>query len=99
LNKILKQISNTEIRKRKIKKESSEKAKPKAKKIRFNLYAPEAEKVFLKGDFDNWDVDNLPMKFVHLRMLTHRKQLAPKGIPVLIILVFKQRQYVPLTAT
>jgi len=45
-----------------MKKESSKKAKPKSKKVRFNLYAPEAERVFLAGDFNNWDVDNLPMK-------------------------------------
>ena len=43
-------------------KESSEKAKPKTKKVRFNLFAPEAERVFLAGDFNNWDVDNLLMK-------------------------------------
>jgi 1,4-alpha-glucan branching enzyme len=41
-------------------KKSSEKAKP--KKVRFNLYAPEAEKVFLAGDFNNWDIDTLPME-------------------------------------
>ena len=45
-----------------MKKKSSEKAKPKTKKVRFNLYAPEAERVFLAGDFNNWDADNLPMK-------------------------------------
>ena len=26
------------------------------------MYAPEAEKVFLAGDFNNWDIDTLPMK-------------------------------------
>ena len=45
-----------------MKKKLSEEAKLKTKKVRFNLYAPEAEKVFLTGDFNNWDVDNLPMK-------------------------------------
>jgi len=45
-----------------VNKESSEKAKPKTKKVRFNLFAPEAERVFLAGDFNNWDVDNLLMK-------------------------------------
>jgi 1,4-alpha-glucan branching enzyme len=47
---------------KKMKKKLSEEAKLKTKKVRFNLYAPEAEKVFLTGDFNNWDVDNLPMK-------------------------------------
>jgi 1,4-alpha-glucan branching enzyme len=37
-------------------------AKPKTKKVRFNLHAPEARRVFLAGDFNNWDVHNLPMK-------------------------------------
>ena len=37
-------------------------AKLKTKKVRFNLYAPEADRVFLAGDFNNWDIDNLPMK-------------------------------------
>lgn len=45
-----------------MKKRSSEKAKPKTKKVRFNLYALAAERVYLAGDFNNWDVDNLPMK-------------------------------------
>ena len=44
-----------------MKKKLSEEAKPKTKKVRFNLYAPEAERVFLAGDFNNWDVHNLPM--------------------------------------
>ena len=45
-----------------MKKKLSEETKPKTKKVRFNLYAPEAERVFLAGDFNNWDVHNLPMK-------------------------------------
>lgn len=45
-----------------MKKESSEKAKSKSKKVQFNLYAPEAERVFLAGDFNNWDFNDLPMK-------------------------------------
>jgi hypothetical protein len=32
-----------------MKKKLSEKARPKAKKVRFNLYAPEVERVFLPG--------------------------------------------------
>ena len=45
-----------------MKKKLSEEAKPKTKKVQFNLCAPEANRVFLAGDFNNWDVDNLPMK-------------------------------------
>ena len=45
-----------------MKKKLSEEAKPKTKKVQFNLFAPEAKRVFLLGDFNNWDVDNLPMK-------------------------------------
>ena len=41
---------------------SSWKAKPKTKKVRFNLYAPEAERVLLARDFNDWDVNSLPMK-------------------------------------
>ena len=41
---------------------TSLKSKPKTKKVRFNLFAPEAERVFLAGDFNNWDVDHLLMK-------------------------------------
>jgi 1,4-alpha-glucan branching enzyme len=43
-------------------KKSSKKAKPKTNKVQFNLYAPEAERVCLAGDFNNWDVDDLLMK-------------------------------------
>ncbi len=43
-------------------KKLSKEAKPKTKKVRFNLYAPEAERVILAGDFNNWDVNNLLMK-------------------------------------
>jgi 1,4-alpha-glucan branching enzyme len=45
-----------------MKKKSSEETKPKTKKVQFNLHALEAERVFLAGDFNNWDVKNLPMK-------------------------------------
>jgi 1,4-alpha-glucan branching enzyme len=50
------------MRRRKVINKLSEKAKLKTKKVRFNLHAPEAERVFLAGDFNNWDVDNLLMK-------------------------------------
>jgi len=48
--------------KMKLFKEAKPKTKPETKKVRFNLYAPEAERVFLAGDFNNWDVHDLPMK-------------------------------------
>jgi 1,4-alpha-glucan branching enzyme len=38
------------------------KSKTKTKKVQFNLYLPDAERVFLTGDFNNWDVVSLPMK-------------------------------------
>jgi 1,4-alpha-glucan branching enzyme len=62
LNEILNQVSNTEIKRRKMKKKLSEETKPKNKKVRFNLFVPETERVSLAGDFNNWDVNNLPMK-------------------------------------
>ena len=45
-------------------KKASPKAKPKTKtkKVEFNLYLPDAERVFLAGDFNNWDFVSLPMK-------------------------------------
>jgi len=42
-----------------------EKAKAKTKKVRFDLYAPEAERVSLAGDFNGWDINNLPLKRDH----------------------------------
>ena len=45
-----------------MKKKLSEEAKPKTKKVRFNMFAPEAERVFLAGNFNNWDVNKIPMK-------------------------------------
>jgi hypothetical protein len=50
------------MRRRKVTKKLSEEAKPKTKKVRFNLFAPEAERAFLAGNFNNWDVDNHPRK-------------------------------------
>ena len=35
---------------------------PKAKRVRFELHAPEAQKVSLAGEFNGWNVDSLPMK-------------------------------------
>ena len=37
-------------------------AKHRTKKVRFNLYIPKAERVFLTGDFNHWDVHSLPTK-------------------------------------
>ena len=45
-----------------MKKKSWGETKPKTKKVQFNLLAPEAERVFLAGEFNNWGVDSLPMK-------------------------------------
>jgi len=36
--------------------------KQKAKKIEFSLLAPSAEKVFLAGDFNQWDLSSHPLK-------------------------------------
>ncbi|NIO03038.1 MAG: hypothetical protein GTN74_00055 [Proteobacteria bacterium] len=33
-----------------------------ASKVRFDLHAPEAQRVSLAGDFNGWDVDALPMR-------------------------------------
>ncbi len=45
-------------------KKGSSKVQPKCnmKKVQFKLYLPDAERVFLAGDFNNWDVLTLPMK-------------------------------------
>ena len=45
-----------------MKKTLSKKSKSKTKKIEFTLYAPEAQRVTLAGDFNDWDVNALPMK-------------------------------------
>jgi hypothetical protein len=45
-------MSNTRIRRRKMEKNSSEKTKPKTKKVRFNLNAPKTERVSLTGDLN-----------------------------------------------
>jgi hypothetical protein len=53
LNEISKEVSNTKIRKRKMEHKSSKKAKPKTKKVRFNLYVPGTKRVFSAGDFNS----------------------------------------------
>jgi 1,4-alpha-glucan branching enzyme len=62
LNEISSQKTNTKIRRGKMEKKLSKEVKPKTKKVSFNLYAPEAERVILAGDFNNWDINNLLMK-------------------------------------
>jgi 1,4-alpha-glucan branching enzyme len=52
LNEILKQISSTGIRRKKMEQKSSEKTEPKTKKVRFNLYVPGTKRVFLAKDFN-----------------------------------------------
>ena len=45
-------------------KKASPKIKPgtKNKKVQFNFHFPDVERIFLAGDFNNWDVVSLPMK-------------------------------------
>jgi hypothetical protein len=52
LNEVLKQISHTGIRRRKMEQKSSEKTKPKLKKIRVSLNAPKFEWVSLSEDLN-----------------------------------------------
>jgi hypothetical protein len=52
LKEILTKISTTGIRRRKMEKKSSEKTKPKTKKVRFNLNTPRTERVSLAGDLN-----------------------------------------------
>ncbi len=46
-------------------KKFGQKTKSKIKNARFDLYAPEAERVFLAGDFNNWDIRSLALKRDH----------------------------------
>lgn len=32
------------------------------KNVEFRFYAPEAKEVFIAGEFNNWDIQSLPMK-------------------------------------
>jgi 1,4-alpha-glucan branching enzyme len=41
---------------------SSKKPTLQTKSVRFNFFAPEAKTVSLAGDFNEWDVNSLPMK-------------------------------------
>jgi len=40
----------------------SKQPRTKTKRVRFDLHAPEAQKVTLAGNFNWWDVNSLPMK-------------------------------------
>lgn len=41
---------------------SSKKAGPETKNVRFDLFAPEAQAVSLAGEFNDWNVNSVPMK-------------------------------------
>jgi 1,4-alpha-glucan branching enzyme len=41
---------------------SSKKPTPQTKNVRFDFFAPEAKAVSLTGDFNDWDLNSLPMK-------------------------------------
>jgi 1,4-alpha-glucan branching enzyme len=43
-------------------KKSSSKTSPKGKNVGFTLFAPEAQAASLAGDFNDWDVNSLPLK-------------------------------------
>jgi 1,4-alpha-glucan branching enzyme len=43
-------------------KKSSEKTRAESKNVSFQLSAPEANTVALAGDFNDWDVNSLPLK-------------------------------------
>ena len=43
-------------------KKPTKSTKPKAKHVRFQLFAPEARPISLAGDFNGWDIRNLPMQ-------------------------------------
>jgi 1,4-alpha-glucan branching enzyme len=43
-------------------KKSSSKTSPKGKNVGFTLFAPEAQAASLAGNFNDWDVNSLPLK-------------------------------------
>ena len=43
-------------------KKPTKSTKPKVKQVRFHLFAPESRSVSLAGDFNGWDIRNLPMQ-------------------------------------
>lgn len=49
-------------RRKKMAKKSTKNTKTKAKQVRFDLFAPEAHKISLAGDFNGWDINILPME-------------------------------------
>jgi 1,4-alpha-glucan branching enzyme len=38
------------------------KTNPQERKVEFNYYAPEANEVFVVGEFNQWNTESLPMK-------------------------------------
>ena len=42
--------------------QSSKKFKSRTQRVEFELHGPAAERVSLAGDFNNWDLDSLPMR-------------------------------------
>jgi 1,4-alpha-glucan branching enzyme len=49
-------------RRGKMARKSPKEKRPKAKIVRFQFHAPEAEMVSLAGNFNDWDTSALPMK-------------------------------------
>jgi 1,4-alpha-glucan branching enzyme len=49
-------------RRKKMAKKSTKNTKTKAEQVRFDLFAPEAHKISLAGDFNGWDINSLPME-------------------------------------
>jgi 1,4-alpha-glucan branching enzyme len=43
-------------------KKSTKSTKTKTKQALFHLFAPEAQKISLAGDFNGWNINDLPMK-------------------------------------
>jgi 1,4-alpha-glucan branching enzyme len=43
-------------------KKSTKNSKTKTNQVLFGLFAPEAQKMSLAGDFNGWDINGLPMK-------------------------------------
>ena len=43
-------------------KKSTKSTQTKTKQVLFHLFAPEAQKISLAGDFNGWDIHSLPME-------------------------------------
>jgi 1,4-alpha-glucan branching enzyme len=59
---VVERIDIDRTRRRKMAKQLSKKSGPITKRVRFDFYAPGAQKVSLAGNFNRWDVNSLPMK-------------------------------------